>query len=313
MMAEVTLPPAPGATASGDRRHDAGVRDTGVRDAGVRDAGMRAAVFRADGGREPGAPEGLPELGARAGRLVAIASGKGGVGKTFFTITLAQAMAQAGRQVLLLDGDLGLANVDLQLGLMPEHDLVAVLAGRVGLAEATRRHPAGFDVLAGRSGSANLCAIDGEGLSGLLDRLRAQSSWQTVLLDLAAGLERPVRRMASGADTLLVVVTDEPTSLTDAYAVLKLHAAERPEADWSAGQTRIVVNQAESLGAGEQTYASLARACETFLRRRPPLAGVVRRDERVRDAIRQQSPLLTRHPGAVAAHDVVRIAALLAG
>ncbi len=132
-----------------------------------------------------------------------------------------------------------------------------------------------------------------------------------MLLDLAAGLERPVRRMASAADTLLVVVTDEPTSLTDAYAVLKLHAAERPDADWEGGQARIVVNQAESHAAGEGTFASLARACEAFLRRRPVLAGVVRRDERVRDAIRQQSPLLTRHPGCPAAQDVARIAEAL--
>ena len=290
MMAEVTLPPGPPPGPVAATGGGGGV----ARVAGVRDPAGREAM-------------------ARAGRIIAIASGKGGVGKTWFTITLAQAMAQAARAVLLLDADLGLANVDLQLGLMPEHDLLAVMAGRIALADAAQRHPAGFDVLAGRSGSASLCAVDAEALSRLLDSLRAQANWQTVLLDLAAGLERPVRRMASAADTLLVVVTDEPTSLTDAYAVLKLHAAERPDADWSAGQTRIVVNQAESIAAGEQTYASLARACETFLRRRPPLAGVVRRDERVRDAIRQQSPLLTRHPGAIAAHDVARIAALLAG
>ncbi len=259
------------------------------------------------------APPAMARTGvpARGGRIVAVASGKGGVGKTWFTITLAHAMARAGRPVLLLDGDLGLANVDLQLGLMPEHDLLAVLAGRVPVAQAAQRHPAGFDVLAGRSGAASLCAVDPDALSRLIDALRAQPAWQSVLIDLAAGLERPVRRMASAADILLVVVTDEPTSLTDAYAVLKLHAAERPDADWAAGQVRIVVNQAESLSAGEQTHASLARACEAFLRRRPPLAGVVRRDERVRDAIRQQSPLLTRHPGSIAAQDVARIALAL--
>ncbi len=112
----------------------------------------------------------------------------------------------------------------------------------------------------------------------------------------------PVRRMAAFADTLLVLATEEPTSLTDAYAVLKLHAADRP-----GGDARVIVNQATSQGAGERTYATLRRACATFLGREPPLAGVIRRDDRVRDAIRRQTLLLTRHPACAAATDVARI------
>ncbi len=233
-------------------------------------------------------------------RLLAIASGKGGVGKTWFSITLAHALTRLRRRVLLFDGDLGLANVDVQLGLMPAHDLGSVLSG-MALSEAVLTHPEGrFDVLAGRSGSGALSALDPQHLDAALAALRHETAgYDDVLLDLGAGVERGVRRMAAAADTLLVLATDEPTSLTDAYAVLKLHHADRPE-----GDTRIVVNQAGGQAAGERTYATLRRACATFLKTEPPLAGVIRRDERVRDAIRRQSLLLTRHPTCMAAQDV---------
>jgi flagellar biosynthesis protein FlhG len=239
-------------------------------------------------------------------RLIAVASGKGGVGKTWFAITLAQALAAHDGHVLLFDGDLGLANVDIQLGLNPAHDLSAVLAGRITLRDAATPCAAGgFDVLAGRSGSGALANLGTEQVDQILAGL-AVLPYRHVLLDLSAGLDPATRRLAAGADVLLVIATDEPTSLTDAYAVIKLHAAAVPGAD-----IRLVINQAASDLAGRRTYDTLARACTQFLGGAPALAGIVRRDDRVRDAIRRQMPLLCRHPASPAGADVARIADVL--
>ncbi len=243
----------------------------------------------------------VPRPNSSSPRMVAIASGKGGVGKTWFAITLAHALARAGRDVLLFDGDLGLANVDIQLGLTPSRDLGSVVAGRATIAEAALHHPeGGFDILAGRSGSGALSTLGAPLLEQILDALRREAERRDfVLLDLGAGLDRATRRMAAAADRLLVMATEEPTSLTDAYAVLKLYASDR-----AGGDARVVINQASSRPAGERTHATLSRACATFLGHAPPLAGVIRRDDRVRDAIRRQALLLTRHPASAAASDV---------
>ena len=214
---------------------------------------------------------------------------------------------QVGHSVMLFDGDLGLANVDIQLGLMPEHDLMAVIAGRRSVVDSAVPYPAGgFTVLAGRSGSGALASLEPEALERLLTLLATETSVSDIVIDLGAGLDRAVRRMATVANTLLVVATEEPTSLTDAYAVLKLAEADRP-----GGDVRIVVNQASTHAAGERTYATLARASATFLGNKPPLAGIIRRDDHVRDAIRRQVLIQVRHPNTAAAQDVERLAATL--
>jgi flagellar biosynthesis protein FlhG len=237
--------------------------------------------------------------------VIAVASGKGGVGKTWFAVTLSQALAKAGKRTLLFDGDLGLANVDIQLGLMPERDLGGVIAGQITLQQSvTPVADAGIDVIAGRSGSGTLAALPAARLSGLHDGLMMLArDYDRVVIDLGAGVEGTVRTLAGEAGTTLVVTTADPTALTDAYAFIKLSAQERPSADF-----RIVVNMAASHREGERTYHTILKACQNFLKISPPLAGVIRRDKLVADSIRNQAPLLSRHPNSDAANDVAMIA-----
>lgn len=245
----------------------------------------------------------------RGRNIIAVASGKGGVGKTFFSISLAHALARQGKNVLLFDGDLGLANVDVQLGLMPKRDLNDVIRGRLSLDKVVQRfEEGGFDIIAGRSGQASLSALPTQRLVVLRDQLLDLShEYDAVVVDLGAGVDRTVRMMSASATRSLLVCTDEPTSLTDAYAFIKLGSA--------AGMSKsisIVVNQAANLIEGEKTYKTLLKACENFLRLSPPLAGVIRHDPRVKDTIRHQTPLFTRSPNTESAEDIEKIGKIMA-
>jgi len=256
------------------------------------------------------APSQLPRAAtATKGRnMIAIASGKGGVGKTWFAITLTHALAKAGSRMMLFDGDLGLANVDIQLGLMPKHDLGGVLAGRLTLNQATMNfEEGGFDIIAGRSGSGRLANLPPNRLQLLGEDLALiAAGYDKVILDLGAGVERTVRQLTRNVATCIVVTTDEPTSLTDAYAFVKVTHMEQPDID-----IRIVVNMANSQREGERTYKTLNKACEGFLKMSPPLLGVIRRDAKVREAIRSQTSILTRFPNSGATADIEAVVAKL--
>jgi flagellar biosynthesis protein FlhG len=237
-----------------------------------------------------------------------IASGKGGVGKTWLAISLSQAIARQGKQVLLFDGDLGLANVDIQLGLNVERDLGAVIANNLNLSEVVTRCPdGGFDLVAGRSGSGALADLDRQWMRRLQSELWTLSrAYDRVIIDLGAGIEANIRALTPKGGTTLVVVNDEPTSLTDGYAYIKVTRARNPDAD-----LRIVVNLAKDRSQGERTYETIAKACKNFLKVTPPLAGVIRRDDRVADAIRRQTPFLSRYPECDTARDLAKLAAKL--
>ncbi len=251
-------------------------------------------------------PRGKNVKGPRKGQnMIAVASGKGGVGKTWFSITLAHALSGFKQKTLLFDGDLGLANIDIQLGLMVQDDLGSVIAETKTLNQiVTHSDKTHCDIIAGRSGSAGLASMPigrlqilGEDLSLLAH------NYHKVILDMGAGVEKSVRILSSLAEKIIVVCTDEPTSLTDAYAFIKIMSMQYPKCNLN-----IVVNQANSVREGERTYETLLKACRNFLKISPPLLGVIRRDTRVRDSIRSQMPLLSRYPVSEAAEDVIAIA-----
>lgn len=241
----------------------------------------------------------------RANNLIAVASGKGGVGKTWFSITLAHAMAKQDKKILLFDGDLGLANVDVQLGLMPQHDLRDVIDNKLPLSRIIQNHTGtGLNVIAGQSGAANLANMPVEKVIELRDQLLPLcANYDRVIIDLGAGIDRTVRILSGAARNTLIIVNEEPTSLTDAYAYIKLtHMAGL------ADSIHIIVNNVEQKSDGERVYETLSKACQNFLKIRPPLAGIIRHDKKIPESIRNQTPLLTRYPNSTAAFDIEIIA-----
>lgn len=242
--------------------------------------------------------------------IITIASGKGGVGKTWFAITLAHAFAQRGENILLIDGDLGLANVDVQLGLAPSHDLGSVIAGQVALEDALTRvetsnkNAGSFDVLAGKSGSGVLSALSHAEVAHLHQGIQSLAGqYDRVIVDLAAGVDANVLQLCGHNGTTLTLVNGEPTSLTDAYALIKLVHMNHPHAD-----VRVVANMAEDKADGQRIFGALNKACTTFLDINLTSAGIIPRDDTIRDTIRHQTALLYRHPGSKAAQAVLKIA-----
>lgn len=242
-------------------------------------------------------------------RVIAIASGKGGVGKTFLSVSLAQALGRRKERVLLFDGDLGLANVDVQLGITTKSDLATVIASERPLSDAITPFAdgagnGGFDILAGRSGSGALANLPRHELELLIKSLKLLSpSYDRTIIDLGAGIDLAVLSMAAASDLALVVMTDEPTSLTDAYALVKLMVKNGAPARIS-----VAVNMAASSAEGRKSWGALVNATRSFLGLEPPLAGVIRRDPRVKESIRRQLPFVTRHPSSPAAEDFERLA-----
>jgi flagellar biosynthesis protein FlhG len=246
-------------------------------------------------------------------RLITIASGKGGVGKTWLSVTLSHALSRAGRKVLLFDGDLGLANVDIQLGLMPDRDIGQFIAHEASMKDTIVRYSeqdgSGFDVLPGKSGSGALGSLSKEALVSMRTGLTALAAdYDHVLLDLAAGVDPSVTTLSRHKGRILVVMTADPTSLTDAYAFIKITHMRNADANLG-----IVVNNVGSKREGERAYEAIKRACEGFLKISPPLIGIIKNDAKVVDAIRSQVPLLSRHPQSEAASDVKALAAAIAG
>ncbi len=234
---------------------------------------------------------------------VAIASGKGGVGKTWLSITLAHAAVRARRRVLLLDGDIGLANVDIQIGITPTRDLSLWGAGEAELKTIVQSTPAGFDLIPGASGSGAMAGLGGAEIARLVgDFALLAADYDVGMIDISAGVDPAQIRLAGAAGRCILVITEDPTSLTDGYAFIKMsQRLKRPPT------FEIVVNMAENKVSGAKAYAALARACKSFLKLEPKLAGVIRRDPAVAAAIRRQTPILDLTPAAPAAMDVTAL------
>ncbi len=237
-------------------------------------------------------------------QLIAFASGKGGVGKTVLAATYAHALVQQGQKVLLFDGDFGLANIDIQLGLSPTHDLADWLNGTHALNQIiTHDSQTGLDVITGRNGNQNLLNLPIEKIQQIHDDLLLLAThYDTVVVDLGSGLEKSTQLLAQTTGTVFVICTDEPTALIDAYAFIRQMHTQNPQLT-----IRVIVNSADSEKQGVRTFETLEKTCTHFLHFQPVLQGIVRRDTHVKQAVCAQQPLLTLFPDTPAAQDIQKL------
>jgi flagellar biosynthesis protein FlhG len=243
--------------------------------------------------------------------ITAITSGKGGVGKTFVAANLAAALAARGERVLVLDADLGLANLDVVLNLAPKITLHDVFTGRHTLDEALTEVSPGFSVLLAGSGLVEYSRLTPEVRDKLVETLQAVAPrFDRVLLDTGAGISDVVLYTVSLADEVLIVATPEPTSLTDAYATIKVLATTQGRR-----AVRLVVNQRPPAVDGRAVRTQLQQVIDRYVN--PglevpvtlELLGDVPADPAVRDAVRRRQLLHECFPGAPAAQAVAALAA----
>lgn len=225
-------------------------------------------------------------VGNEVPRVIAVCSGKGGVGKTFFSVHLAEYAAKQGQRVLLLDADLGLANVDVMLGISPKGSLLELIRGEKGLSDLIVHARAGFDVLPGGSGLYELTALNAEQQQVMMDEMRRVSSdYDLVLIDAAAGIGDNVLYFVSASESALVVLTPDPTSLTDAYALIKVLSRQRNMRRFMVG-----VNQAEVFDA-QVAFKRLLSVADRYLDVHLDYVGNLPHSPDVREAVQGQKLL----------------------
>ncbi len=264
--------------------------------------GLRELAARVRGQAPPAAAGDGP-------RVLAVTSGKGGAGKTNLVANLGTVLARRGLRVAVLDADFGLANLDILLNLHPTRNLGHLVRGEARPEEVAVEAAPGFRVIPGASGVAALADLDPEGREALLAQLAPLTADRDFLLvDTAAGIGRNVVDLCRAADELVLVTTPEPTSLTDAYGLLKVVWGRPPRVP-----ARVVVNVAASVEEGRGVYEKFAEVVARFLGGELSWLGAIPRDEHVGRAARRQTPFAAAYPRCPASRAVEAVADALAG
>lgn len=236
-------------------------------------------------------------------RVMSFTSGKGGVGKTNSVVNVALSLAKLGRRVLLLDADLGLANVDVLLGITPARTIQDVLAGHASLEEIIIEGPEGISIIPASSGVESICHLDTHQKMLLLNGVEeVAASYDYLLIDTAAGISSEVMYFNSASSEIVCVITNEPTSLTDAYALIKVLSQSYGEKGIS-----VVVNNVPSEAEALSAYKKLSRSVERFLHMKLEYLGWIPTDVSVGEAVRRQRALSEEFPSSAAARSIAGI------
>lgn len=249
----------------------------------------------------------FPEAASPVPRVLAICGGKGGVGKTLTTANLGVALAKQGQRVLMLDGDFGLANLDVVLGLRAGPTIEDVIEGECELGKVVLRGPEGVRVIPAASGVLRAGELSQVQKLVLMDGLEAlDEEFDVVLVDCAAGVSRNVQFWTSAAAEVVLVATPEPTSLSDAYASMKVLNRATSETEF-----KLVVNMVKDEGEGLRVFDRLAGLAAEFLHVKVQYLGSVCFDEAVRSSVRERIPFVQRYPFSPAARSLRSMAAAL--
>lgn len=225
-------------------------------------------------------------------RVIAVTGGKGGVGKTNISANMGVALAELGRRVILLDADLGLANLDVVLGMHAERNLSHVMRGECSLEEVMVTGPKGLKVIPGASGIQHMAEMSPAENAGLIHAFsEVANDVDVLLIDTAAGISDLVISFSRAAQEQIVVVCDEPASITDAYAIIKLLNREH-----GVSRFRILANMVKSVQEGRDLYNKMCRVTDQYLDVMLTYMGSIPYDEQLRKAVRSQKPVVEAYP-----------------
>ena len=236
-------------------------------------------------------------------RIITISSGKGGVGKTNFTVNLGIALAKLGKKVTIIDADLGLANVDVMFGIVTKYNLSNVIKGEITVQESLVKGPYDINIISGGSGIMDLIDLDVNQLEKLIHTLSYFNTISDyILIDTGAGLGKSVISFVEAASDVVLVITPDPTSITDAYALIKNIVKDDQK------KIKLIINRVESNEEGDEVYKKLEQAVGKFLNRELENLGYIFEDNNLKKAVRKQIPLLEAYPRAIASKGIENIA-----
>ena len=244
----------------------------------------------------------------RKARVIAIASGKGGVGKTVISVNLAVALSRMGRRTMLVDGDFGLANANILLGVNSETTIADILTSDCSLPDVLHQGPGGIFLVPGHTGTSLLSNLDRHAKRRMADAFRPYAgALDTVILDTPTGIGPQAMRMVAASDVVLLVLSDEPTAFMDAYALVKVLAL-----DHGCTAVTVVTNMVANAKAGEALFRHFSDVVCKFLPTELDHLGSIPRDERVRDAVLRKRCLVEAYPDSPAGMAFLGVARTLA-
>lgn len=240
----------------------------------------------------------------RTAKLITVSSGKGGVGKSNFTLNFALALQSMGKRVLVFDADIGMANIDVLMGISAKYNLCHLLRGEKRIDEIIERGPGYLSFIAGGSGMADLFSLSQSDLDYFIAQIESiASEMDFIIFDTGAGLSKANFNFIQSADECLIVTTPEPTSITDAYALIKVVSGQEQDTSF-----RLIVNRAGDEKEAVQTADKIMMAAQRFLNVQISMLGYISDDNHVVQAVKKQVPFSTAFPNCMAARDVQRIA-----